>query len=319
MQREIIQPRDENHWLELRRQDITSTEVGALFGLSDSAYIPTLFELWHRKKGNFSVEFEPNDRVKWGKRMEATIAAGVAEDQGWTIRHMKEYMRIPGLRIGASFDFSIERIVPGDHLTATEIMGGGLLEVKNVDSLIVKQKWLIDGDNIEAPPAIELQLQHQLLVSGRSFGYIAAMVGGNKVILIRREADQAIHDAICKRAADFWISIESGHVPKPDFERDADFIPKLMGYAEPGKIFNADPKTEEMMSIYKQYHSAESIAKKGKEEVKARILMTIGDAEKVIGSDWSISAGVVGPVEIEAHTRKGFRNFRPFFKKITNE
>ena len=66
---EILHPKDEAHWLALRTKDITSTEVGALFGISSASYIPTLFELWNRKAGKFTVEFQENERSKWGKRL----------------------------------------------------------------------------------------------------------------------------------------------------------------------------------------------------------------------------------------------------------
>lgn len=296
-------PKSESEWLELRTVDITSTEVGALFGLTDSSYIPTLFELWHRKKGNYSVEFEENDRSRWGKRLQDSIAKGIAEDNGWVVRPMTEYMRVPEHRLGASFDFSIEGTPPG------------ILEIKNVDSLVIKNKWIIEGDDIEAPPAIELQLQHQLLVSNRPYGYIAALVGGNRVLLIRREADKKIHEAIIREADKFWKSIDANEPPKPDFERDAETIARLYNHAEPGKVINADMEIEDAMKLFKEANRAATEWAKTKDSIKAHILTKIGDAEKVIGSNWTISAGVVGPTWIERYERKGFRQFKTYFKK----
>src|SRR3990167_4888783 len=189
---QVITPKSKGEWLELRTKDITSTEIGALFGFSP--YL-TAFELWHRKKEGLVVSIDENERMKWGTRLQDSIANGIAQDNVWKVRRMDEYIRIPSLKIGSSFDFSIE------------CETNGLLEIKNVDSLAFKDGWLVDGDNIEAPPHIELQGQHQLLVSGRQYAYIGALVGGNTVKLIRRQVDEAIHAKIKTAAADFWKSI----------------------------------------------------------------------------------------------------------------
>ena len=72
--------------------------------------------------------------MKWGTRLQDSIAMGIAQDQGWSIRPMKEYITDTDLRLGASFDFAI-----GDD---------GLLEIKNVDSLVFHKQWESDGDHV---------------------------------------------------------------------------------------------------------------------------------------------------------------------------
>lgn len=319
-ERFISNPKNEAEWLANRTHDITSTEIGALFGIDSATYIPSLFELWHRKKNKFSVEFEDNERVKWGKRLETSIANGVAEDNGWTIRPMTEYIRLPKERIGASFDFSIDGYgerVNGKIPTTDK---KGLLEIKNVDSLQLKQKWIIEDDNIEAPLHIELQVQHQLLVSGRAFAYIAALVGGNRVVLIRREADAKVHEAIKDKAKAFWESVEKNEPPAPDFRRDSDFISHLYSYSQPGKVIESSdtPGLQELVNRYRAVQAIESEAKKDKEALKAEILTIINDAEKVVGDGWSISSGLIGPTWIEAYERKGYRNFKINAKRSHN-
>ena len=147
--KQVFIPKNQEEWLRLRLRDVTSTEVSALFGLNP--YI-TEFELWHQKKNQEIVNFEIGERGKWGKRLEGIIAAGIAEDEGWRIRRMDEYIRQEEKFMGASFDFEI-------------LDDEGILEVKNVDSFIFKDGWIVDGDNLEAPPHIELQVQSQLAVS----------------------------------------------------------------------------------------------------------------------------------------------------------
>ena len=105
-----ILPKDKQSWLEARLQDITSTEVSALFGISP--YL-TEFELWYQKKEKTIVELQENERMKWGTLLQDSIAQGIAEEQGWKIRRMDEYIREDELRAGSSFDFCIV-IHPGE-------------------------------------------------------------------------------------------------------------------------------------------------------------------------------------------------------------
>lgn len=308
--RELIIPENEDHWHKLRARDITSTDVAALFGISP--YL-TQFELWHRKKSETVAKIAVNTRMKWGTRLQDVIAQGIAEDEGWHVRRMEEYMRVVDLRIGASFDFSIEAE------STTSLFG--LLEIKNVDSLAFKEGWLVDGNNVEAPPHIELQVQHQLAVSARPFAYIGALIGGNQVVLIRREPDEGVIEAIREKVGEFWRSIEANTPPAPNFAQDAEFIGKLYGYAQPGKIYDArgDERISVLMELYKRAQRAEATAKEAKEAAKAECLTLIGDAEKVIGEFGSIAAGIIGPTEIKAHTRAGYRSFKPYFKKIKED
>ncbi len=300
-----INPKDKQAWLELRTQDITSTEIAALFGINPWV---TEYELWHRKKNNLIVEIEENARMKWGLRLQDAIAAGVAEEQGWNIRRMDEYGRIPELRIGASFDFSIERLRPNDP--------DGLLEIKNVDGLQFKKGWIVDGENIESPPYIELQVQHQLLVSGRAYAYIGALIGGNNLVLIKREPSPKIHDAIKQKAAEFWKSIDENTPPAPNFETDSKFIASLYNYSEPGKIIDVagDETIVKMAEEYKEAGDKIKVLDNMRDEIRAKILTVIGDAEKAMGGNFTVSAGMVGPAHIE-YERKPYRSFKITFKK----
>lgn len=298
---EVIAPKSEADWLELRSRDVTSTEVPALYRCSPYA---THFELVHRKRAQTIVASEPGERARWGTRLQDAIALGIAEDEGWTVRRMTEYMRHPGVRLGASFDYAI-----GDD---------GLLEIKNVDALAFREGWLVDGDSIEAPPHIELQAQTQLAVSARRFLYIGALVGGNRVVLLRREPDMAIISSIRRHVASFWDLVNSGRDPEPDFVEDAGFIAKLYSQASPGKVLDVreDRDLAALVAEHTRLGEEERRAKQARDAVKAQLLMKIGDAEKVVGEGYSISSGTIAGTRVEAFDRSPYRNFRVTWKKV---
>lgn len=301
---EIIKYTTEEEWLNARLHDVTSSEVAALFGLSPYT---TELELWHNKKNQTQPNIVNNDRMKWGDRLEPAIARGIASDMEWTVSPMKYYQRDKALRIGSSFDFRISRMGNQDCF--------GILEIKNVDYIQLKQKWIFEDKKcVEAPPHIELQCQHQLAVSGADFLYIGALVGGNDVVTIKRTPDQNIINQIKSKTISFWHSIKEDKQPVMDFERDAAFIRQLYNYAEPGKLMDGTPELDKLIESYSQVAEKEKAIKKEKDALKAHILTLIDDSEKVIGNNYSITAGMIGPKQLN-YERKGYRNFKIYKKK----
>ena len=312
---EIIKPESKEAWLQARTKDITSTEISALFGFSP--YI-TEFEIFHQKKSGTVVTIKEHERLRWGTALQDAIAAEIAKEQDWTIRRMDEYMRDTELRAGASFDFSIEQTGIGTNEGTLTL---GLLEIKNVDSLAFRDGWTEDdAGNIEAPLHIEIQVQHQLMVSGRAFAYLGALVGGNRLVLIKRDRNEAVINSIKQKIQAFWASIESNTPPKPNFERDAKFISSLYNYADPGKLLDVR-ENEDFMNMAREHKRLGDIAKDAetkRDGLKAQMLMVIGDAEKIEGGEFSISAGIIGECEV-AYTRKAYRNFKPTWRKPKGE
>lgn len=305
MDRVIIKPESQEAWHGLRAQDITSTESSALFGLSPYA---THFELWHRKKNKEIVMIDDNERMRWGRRLQDAIAYGIAEDNGWECEPMSEYMTIPQIKMGSSFDF---RMIDDRNRI-------GMLEIKNVDYLVFRDKWLVNDDgSIEAPEHIEIQLQHQLHVSEYEWGVIGVLVAGNQPKVLIRERDHEVGNAIESRIRAFWKSIEENKEPKPTFPPDAEFVSKLYGYAEPGKVLNAIGNADilKLCQQYKEASQREKEASEDKQTAKAQLLMLMGEHEKCLLDGYGISAGMVGPAEI-AYTRDGYRSFRVTEKKV---
>lgn len=297
-----IVPRNREEWLTLRQPNVNSTEVGSLFGISKYA---SIYELWHYKNKSITVDFEGNERTEWGLALQDSIAAKVAKDNGWNIRRMDEYMFLPEIRLGSSFDFSI-------YVDGIE---EGILEIKNVDKFIFLDEWTKKEDGTyEAPLWIEIQVQTQLCVSGRKFAYIVALVGGNEAVIIRRDRDDNVIRAIIEKTKWFWSTIESGKEPEPDFKKDAEFIAKLYGYAEPEKVLNAGDDIKSVANEYKKISDEIKPLEEKKDAMKAQLLTMIDDAEKVIGDGFTISAGMVGECPI-SYVRKTYRSFKINWKK----
>lgn len=254
-------------WLKLREENIGASEVAALFNLSPYT---TLFQLWHLKKKNVLAPDFNSERIKWGTRLESAIAMGIAEDKGWQIRKVHRYLthdKIPGM--GASLDYEI----------VNHPDGAGCLEIKNTDSLVFKKGWW-QGHELEAPIHIELQLQHQLAVTGRSWGAIGVLSGGNESHVIIRPRHDEIIEKIELAVIRFWQSIQHNIEPEPFNEKDYETVNQLIGPSVEGRgldFYTPEAKglCAEILNLQKQ--SSETT--KALKTAKAKLLHLIGDAE----------------------------------------
>jgi predicted phage-related endonuclease len=247
----------------------------------------TAWEVWQKKAGNLPDDIEPTERMRWGSRLEPVIAQGLAEDHRLEVRSLGGvYMRHPRVaRMGASFDFEAARRTAPDE-------GWGLLEIKNVDSLVFRREWITAEGEEEAPLHIEIQVQHQLAVSGRQWACIGVLAGGNTAHLFVRRRDEAAIAAIEDAVARFWASIAAGEAPSPDFKRDADSIRDLYANSDPTAVLGEEARAEiaALLPRFLEARAAAKAAKEAEDEIKARLLHALGRVEKAVIGDHTITA-----------------------------
>lgn len=330
-QRVFLTPENEDQWLEWRKSDITSTEIAALFDCH--SYGETEYSLYHTKKGNIVKEWKDNDRMAWGRRLEATIAMGIAEDLGLVVEPFKDYGRMPELRMGSSFDFRVVGIADnwdGEDDTYRNLFlehGPGLVEVKNVDGLVFRRGWIEDAGVVEAPPQIELQMQYQMEVSGYNWCLGAPLIAGNTPKPFYRLRDNQIGAAMRLKVSQFWDRFDRDDEPEPDYEKDGDSISTLyLNSSEESVDLSDNMRMAELCHAHKAASDQEKEGKAKKDAAKAEMLTIIGSASKVIAPDgFKISATTTKESEGTLITdsmvgtrygaRRSFRNFRVTAKK----
>lgn len=167
----------------------------------------------------------------WGNVMEDVVA--------------KEFKKRTGLYVekaNAIFqhqehDFMIANV---DRLIYCD-EGTGVLECKNV-SEYKKGEW--EGD--EAPIMYILQLQHYLAVLGLEFGYLVALVGGNKFFMKRYERDDELISDMIEAEKEFWERYVKGGEEPPigGSESAADLLNTLYPTAIDNEIIYLDDYAE---------------------------------------------------------------------------
>lgn len=270
MQREYITPKDHEEWLAMREPDITSTYMAALFGLSP--YL-TKFELYQAKKNGLRLPFKSNRRIEAGNDVEAYAAQKVASDLGMEARPYKDYIRLPELRIGSSFDW----------ILADEV----LLEIKAMDWRI----WnALDEDCL--PPHIEIQIQHQMMVSGHKKAVCSVWTGIYDYALYEREADQEMHDAMMEEVAKFWRDVESGNAPPIDPYRDGKILEMVYKDQKDEMIdLTGREDVDALVSRYKHHAAEEKRNEVEKAAIKVKLHELIADKKGGFTDNYRISAG----------------------------
>jgi len=87
-------------------------------------------------------------------------------------------------------------------------------------------------------------------------------------------------------------------------------ISRLHGYSSAGKVIEATGEVESLLQEYKTAAREMAEADARRKIAKAKALELIGDAERVEGFAYNLSAKQLADVEVAAHVRRGHRDFR---------
>lgn len=186
-------------------QTVSATEIGAIMNV-DSAY-ETEWMVYQRFIGEDLLPEEDNERMRIGRAIQPCILNLVAEEYRLDVVHNTddEYYRHESLPIGCT----------PDGLVDCPTRGRGVVECKNVDWVVWKNTWAFrDGECIAAPKHIELQVHHQMMVLNASWAIIAALVGGNELIILERKPNFQVIKVITDTVNAFLRRVENRSEPE---------------------------------------------------------------------------------------------------------
>lgn len=153
-------------WLQERLKGIGASEAPTILGLNP---YKSAYALWCEKTGIVEpADLSENEAVGWGIDLEPLIA--------------KKYAKVTGRELDDPGRFTVQRHAEYEWMVATldrVILppvegreGPGCLEIKTTGSRHA-QEWEED-----APVGYQVQLQHQLAVTGFGWGALCVLIGG---------------------------------------------------------------------------------------------------------------------------------------------
>ncbi len=282
-----IIPRDRAHWHELRAQDVTASIVAGLipnFPGELPEWFPSHYAIWHHYNGTapFPIEEEEASLADIGQLMEPVIMELCRQKMGWNIQKVHRYLRIPELKAGASLDSEV----------INHEDGPGVLELKNVRYLTFRDKW-----TDEEPPFHHLiQLQCQLWMTGRTWGAIAALIGGEDFRVWPYQRNEKIIQAIEQVIHTFWESIELQNEPPIDEHESTTKALRVIYAEDNGKSIDLTENTEfrRRLGILKQARLDKKAADAAQEAQLNFLLKEIGSAQDIVLDDQIVATCKAG-------------------------
>jgi len=182
-------------WLAVRRGGIGSSDAAAAVGLSP---YKSPLELWLEKTGRKEApDLSKSEAVFWGTTLEAIVANVYASRTGNKVRRVNAVLQHPDHPFMLA---NLDRAVGAD----------GVLEVKTAGGHSA-QFWE-DG----VPEHYQVQVIHQLAVTGKAWADVAVLIGGQDFRIYRIERDETQIADLIERETAFWRMVESGEQPEVD-------------------------------------------------------------------------------------------------------
>lgn len=195
-------------WLEVRKSGIGGSDAAAAVGLSP---YKSQLELWLEKTGRDAQldKPDPNDTthpVFWGTLLEPIVAAAYTQQTGRKVRKVNAVLQ------HATVPFMLANL-------DREIVGSPevqILECKTAGEFGARL-WL-DG----VPEYVQLQVQHQLAVTGKQSADVAVLLCGQKLEVHRVYRDDELISRLIHLEAQFWQYVASDTPPPADGSESAD-------------------------------------------------------------------------------------------------
>ena len=271
-------------WLAQRLQGIGASDAAAILGVSNwSAPLP----LYCEKLGIVEAEQKFLEALEWGHALEGPIADRYARETGraitdpgrWTIRVSKD----------RPWQFATL-----DREVVDPQKGPGVVEVKNVGG------HRADDWADEPPLQYQVQLQHQLAVTGYAWGSLAVLLGGQRFFYIDLDRNDQFIAALVEQEAAFWDRVQRQDPPPPDASESCrDVLKRLYPKEAPGKVIalGGDAVTWDRKRL--DAKAQLEVAKAAEREADNWLIAALGDAEAAILPDGT-------RLTYKAQTRKSY-------------
>jgi len=268
------------HWLAMRRQDVTASTAGALLGLHP--YV-SAWSLWAEKTGLVPAEGEMNPAMERGLELEPIAIRRLEKlHPDWKVERPDSYYRDPVARLGAT----------PDCLAIDPQLGLGIVQIKSVEPSAFRDHWCEDGE-IRPPLWIAVQAIIEAHLTGALWAAVAALVIGYGIEL--HVIDVPIHPGIIEKikaeTKAFWEMVEAGREPPPDYGKDAALIEQLFAKPEAIEIdLRSDNELPEAVAQYQTLGAGIAALTDERKAYRAKILHKLGHADSALIATGRITA-----------------------------
>jgi len=263
-------PRED--WLDVRKRGIGSSDAAAAVGLNP---YKSQLELWLEKTGRDGnlPKTDPNDEdspTYWGTLLEPIVAAHYTRRTGNKVRRINAVLQHPHPSLLWMLA-NIDREVVG----RAEVQ---ILECKTA-GINGARLWR-DG----VPEYIQLQVQHQLAVTGKAAADVAVLLGGQELQIHRIARDDGLIGRLIQLERHFWHYVETDTPPPADGSESADQALRCLYPQDYGQTvdFSQDATLSATFADLVQVRLSLADLETQEAKLKQALQQAMGDASKAV-------------------------------------
>ena len=257
-------------WLTVRKGGIGSSDAGAAVGLNP---YKSPLELWMEKTGRDASlpKTDPNDETSpmyWGTLLEPIVAAHYTKRTGNRVRRVNAVLQHPSEPwMRANLD---REIVGAPDVQILECKTAGMNGAR---------LWK-EG----VPEYVQLQVMHQLAVTGKQAADVAVLICGQELQVHRIERDEPMIAQLIELERHFWRFVELDVAPPADGSDSADVALRALYPRDNGQCLDLVDDLAMSAAFSDLLAIRRSLANQVALEaaIKQRIQQRMGDATKAL-------------------------------------
>ena len=259
-----------DQWLTVRKGGVGSSDAGSAVGLNP---YKSQLELWMEKTGrdNLLPKIDPNDETSpthFGILLEPIVAAYYTKRTGNKVRRINAVLQHPTEPWMLA---NVDREVTG----APDVQ---ILECKTA-GISGARLWK-DG----VPEYVQLQVMHQLAVTGKQAADVAVLICGQELQVHRIVRDESMISQLIELERQFWRYVETDTAPPADGSDSADVALRCLYPQDTGLTmdFSGDIEMSATFSDLLAVRQLLSTNEALESQLKQRIQQRLGDATKAV-------------------------------------
>jgi putative phage-type endonuclease len=237
-------------------------------------------QLWLEKTGRDGdlPKVDPNDETSpmyWVTLLEPIVAAHYTRRTGYRVRRINAVLQHPD---HAWMLANIDREVTG----APDVQ---ILECKTAG---------INGARLwkeGVPEYVQLQVMHQLAVTGKQAADVAVLLGGQELQVHRIDRDDSLITQLITLEAQFWRFVETDTAPPADGSDSADMALRCLYPRDAGSVMDLSDDLE-MSAVFSDLLAVRQTLDtqtKLEAQLKQRIQQRMGEASSVVFETGEVS------------------------------
>ncbi len=270
---------ERDEWLNIRKKGIGSSDAAAAVGLNP---YKSQLELWMEKTGRDAElpQLDPSDDTSpafWGTILEPIVASHYTNKTGNRVRRINAVLQHPDPELSWMLA-NIDR----------EVIG-----VEDVQILECKTAG-INGSRLwkeGVPEYVQLQVMHQLAVTGKQAADVAVLLGGQHLEIYRIERNETMIAQLIELERQFWNYVETDTPPPADGSASADTALRCLFPQDHGETvdFTVDEELTAAYETLKQVRETISEQEKQESALKQKIQQAMGDASRAVFASGAVT------------------------------